>query len=113
MTENKPTVRGSRWNKDMLNALGVARSSVAPGRDVQVELNAKGLAVVKNGMYCGVTKGASMVLGVKFESIVVLENGWMVASKHGIYNLYNKEGSVYKGLSFLKKENAIKFAKTL
>ncbi len=116
MTETKPTVSTvsrPRWNEDMQKVLGVAKSSVTTGQDVHIELCAKGLAVIKSGMKCGVTNGTRMILDIQFESIVVCENGWMVACKHGIYYVYDKEGRMYKGLSFLKKQNAIKFAKTL
>ena len=116
MTEIKPkvnSVRGTIWNKDMLNAIGVAKSYVAGDRDIHVELCPKGLAIIKSGMKCGVINGTRMILDIQFESVVVLENGWMVTCKYGIYDLYNEEGEIYKGLSFLKKENAIRFAKTL
>lgn len=116
MTKTKSTVSAAsrpRWNEDVQKVLNVARSSVTTGQDVHVELCTNGLAVIKSGMKSGVTNGTRMILDILFESIVVCENGWMVACKHGIYYLYNKEGNMYKGLSFLKKENAIRFAKTL
>lgn len=111
--QGEKVTTSTKWNKAVLDSLGVAKLGMNPGEDLHIQLCAKGLAVVKNGMKCGVTNGKRMVLDVSFESVVVLENGWMVACKNGIYNLYNEEGTPYKGLSFLNKQNAIKFAKSL
>lgn len=115
MTDIKSSARetSATFDNKALNAIGVARTTVVPGREVFVQTGAKGLAVVRSGLKCGVTNGKLMVLAIEFDSVVILENGWMVACKHGIYDLYDREGNVYKGLSFLNKQNAIKFAKTL
>lgn len=101
------------WNNEMLKAINVAREFLIPGRDVHVKLCAKGLAVVESGIRCGVTDGERMILPLEFESVEVEENGWMVACKHGIYDIYDEQGNKFKGLSFLKKANAKKFAREL
>ena len=116
MTDVKPGVKdiaSANWNKEILNAVSVAKTVAVPGRDLHVKLGVKGLAVVKSDMYCGVTNGKRMILDFKFDTIDIVENGWMVAGRYGIYKLYNKDGNMYKGLSFLKKSNAIRFARML
>lgn len=116
MVDVKPEAKTevpARWNKNILETVETVRGLVTPGREVFVEMGANGLAVVKSGTKCGVTNGKRMVLDIQFESVVILENGWMVACKYGIYDLYDKEGNVYKGLSFLNKQNAIRFASSL
>ena len=102
-----------KLNKSILKAVGVAMYTrpAVKNFDVQEEIN--GLTVVRCGMTYGVNNGECMVLPPIFESITILENGWMVTARHGIYDLYDYEGHIYKGLSFLKKENAIRFAKML
>ena len=100
-------------DRKLLDSVGVARSFGAQGRDLQVQPVVKGLAVVNRGMNHGVAKGEQLVLDIKFESIVILQNGWMVACKHGVYYLYDENGNIYKGLSFLNKQNAIRFANSL
>ena len=82
-------------------------------KEVGVELVANGLAVLKCDQKYGVANGSTMILPIEYESIVVVENGWSVACKYGIYNVFDKQGRQYKGLSFLKKSNAIKFARSL
>ncbi len=100
-------------NKSMLRAVGVA-TCIRPAANVSgIRKAMNGLAVVACGMQYGVNAGERIVLAPQFESVILLENGWMVASRYGIYNIYDREGNIYKGLSFLKEENAIKFAKTL
>lgn len=106
-------VTSATWNEEMLRAINVAREFLIPGREVSVKLCAKGLAVVKCSIWCGVTNGERMILPMEFESIEVVENGWIVACKYGIYDLYDEQGNKFRGLSFLKKSNAIKFARDL
>lgn len=111
----RPVVRtrSTRWNEEVLQAVVALKSSVCYGREVFVEIGACGLAAVKSGTKYGVTDGKHMILAMEYESVKILANGWIVACKYGCYILYNSKGEMYKGLLFLKKENAIKFAKTL
>lgn len=116
MTETKPkvnAVNGDKCNMSILKVVGVARGKMVSGREQHDEVCVKGVTVIKSGLKYGVSNMARVVLDTQFESVVILENGWLVACQNGIYKLYDKEGNVYKGLSFLKKDNAIKFAKTL
>lgn len=101
-----------RWNGRLKETVEAMRKLAQPGKEVFVELAPNGLAIVKSGMKCSVNNGQRMILE-GYESVDVLENGWIVACKHGCYTLHDSEGNMYKGLLFLKKSNAIKFAKTL
>ena len=82
-------------------------------KEICVELVENGLALLKCDEKYGVANGSQIILPINFESITVVENGWSVACKYGIYDIYDSAGRPYKGLSFLKKSNAIKFARTL
>ena len=113
LKKKETTSLSANWNAKMLEFVAALRKMNVAGQEVFVHMNKCGLATVKCGTKCGVTNGTSMVLEMQYESIEILENNWMVACRHGIYKLYDKDGNPYNGLKFLKKQNAIKFARTL
>lgn len=102
----------SNWNgkiKKVVEALG---ANIRPGMEISIEPTKHDLLIAKCGVYMTVLSEGN-VIAKRCESIEVLDNGWIVACIHGQYELYYKDGSKYRGLSFLKKSNAIRFAKTL
>ena len=116
MLQAEPPVKvgdSTCWSSVVLERSEVLRKVKQCKNEVCVELVANGLAVLKCDQKYGVVNDSAMILPIDFESIDVVENGWTVAGKYGIYNVYDKRGRQYKGLSFLKKSNAIKFARSL
>lgn len=102
----------TRTNSLFQTTVNNIRGKVRPGEEIEIEFASNELMLVRQREYCSVFNSAGEIVG-RCESIVVLDNGWMVACKYGRYDLYYKDGTMYKGLMFLKKSNAIKFAKTL
>ena len=109
--EPKKTI--ANLNREAVENIATLMCATVMGQEVFVQLGHCGLAVVKSGTKCGVTNGTRMILDRQYESVTILKNGWMVACKHGCYFLYDKEGEMYRGLKFLNKTNAIRFANSL
>lgn len=100
------------WNgkiKKAVEALGVC---VRSGMEINVEPAKHDLLIAKCGIYMTILSEGNVIAN-RCESVDVLDNGWIVACIHGRYELYYKDGSQYRGLSFLNKSNAIRFAKAL
>lgn len=106
------TVPSTRWNAQIRKAVESLGVNLRTGQEIHIELVKNNLIIAKYGMYRIILNEGNVIVD-RCESVTVLENEWLVVSRHGIYYLYDKAGNPYKGLSFLKKENAIRFAKTL